>query len=123
MSSTEKAGRLLRLLGWISLSLTIVIGAAILIPTIDRGDELSSDSQVALVVAAVVTGVYLFVGAALKKHRPWARPVAAIVSLVSLLNVPLGTLIGGIALFYLVRGWRETSPEEATTGVLDGGQP
>ncbi len=37
LSSTVRAGRLLRLLGWITLALILPLGAAILIPILAKG--------------------------------------------------------------------------------------
>lgn len=107
LSSTVKAGRLLRLLGWITLTFTLIIGAAIVIPALAKGEPFSQKAVVALTVAVMVAGAYLVVGAGVKQYQPWARVAGLLTSLLSLANVPVGSIIGAMALFHLVRGWRE----------------
>ncbi len=107
LSSTVKAGRLLRLLGWLTLVLTVVIGAAIAIPALAKGETFPQAALVALAAAVGVAAVYLVVGGGVKRHRPWAKVTAVFIALLSLANVPVGSILGAITLFYLVRGWRE----------------
>jgi len=107
LSFTVRAGRLLRLLGWLTLALTLLIGAAIAIPIIAKGDPFPRDAIFAFATAAAVVAIYLVVGAGVKNYRPWAKVVALVISVLSLANVPIGTIIGAVAIFYLLRGWRE----------------
>jgi hypothetical protein len=106
-SSSVKAGRMLRLLGWINLSFTAVIGAAILIPTLAHDAPISASTAAILAAALVVAIGYLVVGGALKSGKAWAKPVGVILTLLGLLNVPIGTVIGVIALIYLAKCWNE----------------
>ena len=107
MSSTVRAGRLLRLLGWLTLIFVVTVGASIAIPTIVRGDPFPQEAILGLVVAFLVVVAYFVVGDGVKKYRPWAKIAGVVVSLLSLASVPIGTVIGAIILFYLIRGWRE----------------
>jgi len=95
------------LLGWITLAFTLIIGAAIAIPVLAKGDPFPQYAVAALAAAVAVVAIYFVVGAGVKKHRPWAKGLGVILSLLSLANVPVGTVIGAVTLFYLVRGWRE----------------
>jgi hypothetical protein len=107
LSSTVRAGRLLRLLGWITLALTLILGAAIATPTFTNGDQFPQNAVFALMGAVAVVVVYLVVGSGVKKYQPWAKVGGIAIALLSLANVPIGTIIGALILYHLVRGWRE----------------
>jgi hypothetical protein len=107
LSYTVRAGRLLRLLGWITLALAVILGAAIAIPILAKGGPFPQDAPLALAGAVAVVVIYLVVGSGLKKYNQWAKVVGIIVSLLSMANVPIGTIIGALVLYYLIRGWRE----------------
>ena len=51
--------------------------------------------------------VYLVVGASIKKNQHWAKVAGVLLSLLSLAAVPVGTIIGAVALYYLLSGWNE----------------
>ncbi|WP_328189687.1 hypothetical protein [Marinobacter sp. OP 3.4] len=109
---TRKAGRVFTLLGWLSLIMTALIGVAVAIPMMAEGAGRVGSSEITLLVS--ITGVlfllsvlYLWVGSALKKHRQWARNAGALLAFLSLVNVPIGTLIAFAVLYYLHKGWNE----------------
>ena len=52
---------------------------------------------VLLAVANVVVGWGLW------RLRPWARPSAMVLAVLRLVNFPLGTLIGAVSIWYLLR--------------------
>src|SRR5689334_22359793 len=104
---TVKAGRLVRLMGWITLAILLLVGAAILIPSFQKDYPLPRELIVPGAVAIFVTAMYLVIGAGLKRFRPWARVAAVALSVLSLFNFPLGTIMGAFTLFYLFKGWRE----------------
>jgi hypothetical protein len=111
---------MLRLLGWINLTFAIVIAAVILIPSL-HGGQLPTVSTAALIAASIALPVgYLVVGSGLKRGAPWARAAGIVVALLSLLDLPIGTVIGLIALIYLVRSLNEpaTAPTADTKSAL-----
>ena len=112
---TRKAGRIFILFGWLSLALTALVSLAIIMPmTGDGADRITREEITILTsIAGILLGLstlYLWVGSALKTHRRWARIAGAILALFSLANVPLGTLIALVVLYYLHKGWYEAPP-------------
>lgn len=58
------------------------------------------------VIAAIVmllSLVYLSVGYGLWTQRQWARTAAIALGVVSLFGVPIGTIIGGVTIWYLLK--------------------
>lgn len=105
-SNTVRAGRLLVLLGWIILVLTPVVAALGALPLLAMGA--SPKLLITTFGGSFALGaLYLIVGAGMKRHRPWAKYLALPLCAFSLTNVPIGTVIGAMVLFYLFRGWRE----------------
>ena len=115
LSSIVKAGRLIRLLGWFQLVVTMAIGTAIVLPFMVKSEPIQLGMWLTLGAAILVSIAVLAIGAGVKQNKPWAKVLGGIVSLLSLLNIPIGTLMGGITLFYLVKGWREGPKPVAIT--------
>ena len=109
LTSTVRAGRLLRLLGWISLGVGLFVVVAFPSTGTARSAIGASNGQLLLGFGAY-GATCLVVGAALKREAAWARFAGAGVSFASLPYFPFGTLLGAAALFYLLRGWRD-APE------------
>ena len=106
LTFTVRAGRMLLLLGWTSIALLVALAVVPMwFPTRGPPGELSQTEV--LVGFGIYCGLCLLVGAALKRHRSWARVFGALLSVLSLPFIPLGTLFGIAALVYLVRGWHE----------------
>lgn len=108
LSNTHRAGRLMRLQGWIVLVLTLLTSVFVGIPIIVERIHIAVGFFVSIVVWLVFSWALLKVGAALKQHR--RRTLSAVLALLSILMFPIGTVIGGAALVYTVRGWNEPSP-------------
>ncbi|RYD47808.1 MAG: hypothetical protein EOP83_27455 [Verrucomicrobiaceae bacterium] len=66
-------------------------------------------------VFVVIGAAQLFAGWGLRKLRPWAKIPAAILAGISLLSIPVGTVIGGYILYLLfsAKGRMVLSPEYA----------
>lgn len=112
---TRKAGRFFMLLGWLSLAVTVLVSVATILPM--TGDVAERISPEEITILVTITGVllllstlYLWVGSALKSHRRWARSAGAVLALVSLAHLPIGTLIALVVLYYLHKGWYEAPP-------------
>jgi len=109
MSPFVKAGRMLRLLGWLFLAFlsAIVAGSAIpfvhsgIVPT---GGALYKWAPQWAVMAVLMVGNFV-VGARLKKQGTRADVAAGwALAVLSLIAYPLGTIIGPVAMYYLFQG-------------------
>lgn len=90
-------------LGAVGSFLGMTLGA---VGTLLVGDIFTSFGLgIGAVLTAVVLGALalasLFVGLGLLAHKSWARWVAVLISLVSLFNWPVGTLLSGYSLWVL----------------------
>lgn len=114
MSNLEKAGRLLRLMGWISLIGVIGIIAAIAVPAFSQKSGFNDVTGVVLIslITLVIPVLYLKTGSAIKQGKKWAKITGAVIAIISLISVPIGTIVGIATLFYLNKGWNEQSESE-----------
>lgn len=104
----EKAGRLVRVLAWISLVALLGIGVALLVPMI-QGNHNGLVTLMPLVIflafLGAMTWFQFFLGTALKEHKDWARIVGIVYGVLNLPAFPIGTIIGGFLLYWLIKGW------------------
>lgn len=107
LSWTVKAGRLLRLFGRLTLAFALIIAVAVAIPVLAGRTAVGPEAAFALIFAIVVISLYLGVGAAVTRGRPWAKKAGVALGVLSLASFPFGTVIGAIALYYLYKGWNE----------------
>lgn len=121
LSFTAKASRLLALLGWITLIVTLAVVVSIALPLFmtEEHDLYNLDNGVILLVIVpglllALAGFYLWVARSLRNHRKWARNTAIILAVLSLPSVPIGTLIGLALLYYLYKGRNEPAPATVT---------
>ena len=88
--------------------------AAIITTIAIAGGGLLSEDETAIAVTSTVgfiiggfialMGIFsLIAGVGLLKRRSWARTLTIIVSVVNLLNFPIGTALGGYALYVLLQ--------------------
>ena len=112
-SATVKAGRLIRMFGWVNLAFTLALIAAVGVSTMAESDFNPGWDWIVFAPALVLSLVYLLVGAGIKSYKTWAKIAGAALAVLSLLIFPVGTLIGIFVLVYLVRGWKEPTPEFA----------
>ena len=110
-TNTEKAGRIMKLLGWICGILTLLMVIAVAIPNLmsEQPVEGIEVGAILLSIALVFSGLYIWVGTALQEYKSWARVATLLLALISLINIPIVTIIVVIILIYLLRGWNETS--------------
>ncbi|WP_462172216.1 hypothetical protein [Pseudoalteromonas xiamenensis] len=111
MGYLEKAGRLMRLMGWLVSIAAIGIFAAIAIPMYAEG-KMDSASIGILLLSLLVFAIpllYFKAGSAIKQGKKWGKVTGLIVATISLLNLPIGTIFGLATLYYLKKGWNEVS--------------
>jgi hypothetical protein len=103
------------ILGWLHLifhALLLVFGVFIFIflPSIGA---LTGDQQAMMILGVVGTGVGalivilalpgLVAGWSLLARKPWGRYLAIVVGILSLINVPIGTLVGAYTVWVLIQ--------------------
>ncbi len=92
------------------IMLMLAIGAGTLIryaaagrPGADLAVELTAATFGALAVLGVLWGaVHAATGVALRRHRPWGRPLGLALGVVNLTILPFGTALGIYALWVLL---------------------
>src|SRR5258706_13282963 len=108
MSPLVKAGRMLRLLGWLFLALLFAIVLGYIIPLVHNGvaptgTALSKWAPQCAVMAVLMVG-NLIAGAGVKKEGTRANVIAGWgLGVFSLIIFPLGTVVGLFAIYYLFR--------------------
>jgi hypothetical protein len=101
----EKAGRVIRLMAWLGALGTVGIGAALILPTLSMHDAMPFQLIALIGVCAASTVGLFFVAHAVLQHKPWGRVAGIVYGTISLLGVPIGTIIGLYVLWHLVFGW------------------
>lgn len=110
---------------YIALGIFTLIGAIVVTLSIAGGGWLSGDDTAIAVTSATgfvlggfiaIGGIFsLVAGYGLLKRRSWARTLTIVLSILNLLNFPLGTILGGYALYVMLKD--ESKAEFMTTGV------
>ena len=110
LSNLYKAGRLVRLLGWITFIAAIGVIAAIIIPYM-YSNELPEELYIflLLLISSIALSTFtLFTGNAIKHNKKWAKVSGLILALLALFSPPIGTVLGIFILYYLYKGWSES---------------
>jgi hypothetical protein len=95
----------------VGLMVLVLLAVVVPVATFSSGD---ADARVAgwitvvlLVAGGVLLAVFgvvnLLVGLGLWNFRPWARIAALVLAALRLFNFPLGTAIGGLTIWYLLK--------------------
>src|SRR5947208_583562 len=86
--------------------------------------------MVFIVLLFVVALLPLLVALGFAKRRPWVKPIAIAVSIVSLINIPIGTALGIYTIKFLrsetgvsLYGGRASSATDAELDAMRGAQP
>jgi hypothetical protein len=101
----EKAARVIRLMGWLSLLFSVGIGAAVVLPAVHGGAPLPAPMYGLLVLLAFVPVSLFFIARGVFARREWARMAGMAYAALSMLGVPIGTVIGAYVLWQLSKGW------------------
>ncbi|MFY8042370.1 MAG: hypothetical protein ACOVOD_05535, partial [Rhodoferax sp.] len=99
----NNAGRVLRVLAYITGAGAVGLGLASLLPDASSTD--GTAFRIALLVAAALAYVVSLAGKAVAKGQSWGRQVGLVLGALLLLGFPIGTAIGGYLLWTLGRHW------------------
>ncbi len=116
MTYIVKAGRMLRLIGWLLVVCVCAIALAFAIPYLHDGSASGRSELVAVLPRLIAIGAlaiaYLMVGAILKRERRTAVALCAgwVLSIFALIMFPVGTVIELLAAFYLVKSKSTVAP-------------
>jgi hypothetical protein len=106
-----------------------LLAASLVFLTLAGGGLLSGDLAAFAVTSTIGTVIALFIGAVsvpgliagigLLQRKPWSRIVTLVVSVLNLIIIPFGTLLGAYAIWVLMQDEtvRLLSGEPARTGV------
>ena len=101
----EKAGRLIRLVAWISVIGFVGICMAILLPAFHQKTLPPASTLLALLY--VLWPIALFaLGNGVKARKVWARNLGIVLGVFLLIAFPIGTIIGVFILIYLTKDWK-----------------
>jgi membrane protein YdbS with pleckstrin-like domain len=105
----EKAGRVIRLLAWISGISVLAIAVATLIPLLAHARPVETGSIVVVVIVLALIALFVYfqlaLGTAIKQHKTWGRKVGIGYGIIILFSFPIGTIAGAYVLYYLIKGW------------------
>ena len=105
----EKAGRVIRLLAWISGIGVLAVAAAVIIPLIANKGQAETGSIIVVVIVLALIVLFVFfqlaLGTAIKQHKEWGRNVGIAYGVLLLFGFPIGTIVGAYILYCLIKGW------------------
>ncbi|MCJ7664374.1 MAG: hypothetical protein MUO24_09050 [Desulfobacterales bacterium] len=105
----EKAGRVIRLMAWISGISVLAIAAAVIIPLVAKPQQTEAGSIAVVVVVLALIVLFVFfqlaLGTAIKQHKAWGRNVGIGYGVILLFGFPIGTIVGAYCLYCLIKGW------------------
>ena len=126
MPSCVKAGRFIRLLGWLQIGLGVLLVVFLVTqPFLNNGFTAVEPIWIVLIDSPYACFILAFfinlgvaclrVGNGLKQHKEWARIAGIVIGILALLEFPIGTIIGAFLLRWLVRQWdsSEHAPVES----------
>lgn len=105
----EKAGRVIRLMAWISGISVLAIAAAVIIPLVAKPQPAEAGPIVVAVIVPALIVLFVFfqlaLGSAIKRHEEWGRKVGIGYGVILLFGFPIGTFVGIYVLYCLIKGW------------------
>ena len=108
MKAYVKAGRIIRLFGWLQLLGFIGMAIAIIIPFFAGNRSLPDTlSLIPMISIAFLLILFFKIGTAIKEHQNWGRIAGIILAIIMLFGFPIGTIIGGYILWSLIKKWDE----------------
>lgn len=107
MKRYERAGKLFKLFGW----LTVIFGAiGVAAPFFLRDlSDVSLGAFAPLIPLVIMTiGVAFMqfkVGSAIIEHKDWARKFGTVLAILQMIGFPIGTILGPYMAWCLIKGW------------------
>ncbi|WP_141508161.1 hypothetical protein [Ramlibacter sp. WS9] len=101
----EKAGRVIRLMAWVTAAIFVGIGAAVGFPAFASGKYPPREFIGLAAFAVVITGALFCVAWGVFRRRTWARVAGVIYGVISLPVFPIGTMVGIYLLWILPFRW------------------
>jgi hypothetical protein len=102
----EKAGRIFKVLAWIQVAGTVLLG----ITELASSKPVSPELMGVLAFLIIVTAAMFYTSAAIMRHARHGRVLGIIFGSLMLFWLPIGTIVGAWALWYLIKGWGEDEP-------------
>ena len=110
----ERAARVIRIVGWIALSLSLASAFAVFLPAAGQAQPVSLAIWGVAILMVGIPASLLVIARGLLAHRNWARTGAIIYGVLMLTGFPIGTAIGAYVLWQLRKGWPVDSPAYAS---------
>jgi hypothetical protein len=107
---------LIRAIGWFQFAVALCVAVYLLVEVVSSREPVREWYQVEGVNFAIAAA-YLLVGSALKRHASWSRWAGGILAIVALGDFPVGTVLGPVVVWFLVRGRHEHSAKQVESGV------
>lgn len=88
----------------VPIMLTVCLASMLTVPGVEEAEgDIFAAGALCWAVFGILALVYFLIGFGLLKGAGWARIVAIILAIIGLLNIPIGTIISIIILWYLFR--------------------
>lgn len=110
-ASLRTAGLVIQATAWLSGIATLFVLAGVALTWSQDGTAPSPALLVVMLLAAVLSGTVVFLGKAVTQRQAWARKAGYAYGLLTLLFVPIGTIVGGYVLWQLIYHWGEDAQE------------
>lgn len=108
-SNTRNAAHLMRIFTWVLLFIICTVVLSVLVVNFmgKETEKATIDFWISITSAFLVCALLLWTAKGLNQHRQWARYLGVLLSVISLIAFPVGTVLGLFILSYLYRGWHE----------------
>lgn len=110
-----KAGRLIRLVGWIQMTIALIVLG---VTFVDARGPIDPLLLGALGIPIAASLLLLVIGAAVKRHRQWGRVAGIVVAALWLLGFPILTVVGVLVLHHLITGWHGSADRPEGTAAV-----
>jgi hypothetical protein len=103
----EKAGRVIRLMGWLSILAWVGIFAAVLVPVYATGRAMPREFAAMGVVAGLISTAIFMIARAVFQRKTWGRVAGVVYAVFNLPVFPIGTVVGIYLLWILPFKWHD----------------